>query len=230
MIDIAANNGWLSCVVRAIFLMQMIIQGRWLFEADLLTIPGIIKPTLPALFKELSRNSSLRNCSAGTLAGMKFASMRHSTVLEEALINVFGTTRAADMMKNISRLPWIDNNFSIVETETNEKKELFNNVYEVLPDTEYEIAINVFRKGSSDKTVVHSSRFPKRKDEGWFAVLGEDDELHSIKRFNVGNRSTVSLKFCSPSRLGNYIYNVYLMSDSYIGLDQQFEIHIKVKQ
>lgn len=230
MIDISANGGWLSCSIRIIFLMQMMIQGRWSFEPDLLTIPGITKATIPALLRELGRNHSLRNCSAETLAGIKCASMKHSTVLEEALINVFGTNRAGEMIKHISSLPWIENNINLIEVETSEQKSLNNNVYEVLADTEYEISLNLYRKGSADKSVLHSARFPKKKDEGWFIILGEGDELHSIKRFNVSSRSTVSLKFCTPQSLGNYTYDLYLMSDSYIGLDQQLKVSIQVKQ
>ncbi|GJQ88857.1 putative activating signal cointegrator 1 complex subunit [Trypoxylus dichotomus] len=230
MVDIASNSGWLSCTIKIIFLMQMIIQGRWFFEADILTIPGITKPTLPTLSKELNRNQSLRNYPANTLAGIKCASMKQSSALEEVLINVFGTNRAGEIMKHIRNVPWVEMNINLIEIESNVRKSPTNNIYEVFPDTEYEISLSAFRKGSSDKSVLHSPRFPKKKDEGWFVILGENDELHCIKRFNVDNRSTVSLKFCSPSRLGTYTYNLYLMSDSYIGLDQQFEIPIQVKQ
>ncbi|KAI4463430.1 sec63 domain-containing [Holotrichia oblita] len=230
MIDIAAYSGWLSCTIRIIFLMQMMIQGRWTFEPDVLTIPGVTKPTLPTLFKELTRNQSLRNCSADSLAGIKCASMRHSTILKEAFINVFGTNKAAEIMKHVFSIPWLENNIVVTEIETNEKKQLNEDVYKLLPDTEYEISLSLFRKGSGDKSVLHSPRFPKKKDEGWFAVLGDSDELLCIKRFNVNNRTTVSLKFSTPPRLGTYVYKLYIMSDSYIGLDQQFEIPIQVKQ
>lgn len=202
MIDIGAYSGWLSCTIRIIFLMQMMIQGRWTFEPDVLTIPGVTKPTLTTLFKELTRNQSLRNCSAESLAGIKCASMRHSTLLKEAFINVFGTNKAGEIMKHISIIPWLENNIILTEIETNEKKHLNDDAYKVLPDTEYEISLSLFRKGSGDKSVLHSARFPKKKDEGWFAILGDGDELYGIKRFNVNNRTTVSLKFSTPPRLG----------------------------
>lgn len=202
MIDIAANNGWLSCSIKIIHLMQMMIQGRWLFESDLLTIPGISKATLSTLSKELLRNSSLRHCSADTLPGMKCASIKYKKELSEALINVFGTNRAQELLKHINNIPWLENNIQIIEVEGNETKNINNCVYELSPDTEYEVSLNLYRKGPSDKSVVHSPRFPKKKDEGWFTFIGEGDELHSIKRFNVTSKSTVSVKFCTPSKLG----------------------------
>lgn len=203
MIDIAANNGWLSSCIRIIFIMQMIIQGRWTIEPDILTIPGITKPTLSPLFRELNRNHSLRNCSVETLAGMRYAFMKNPAALEEALINVFGTNRGGEMIKSISIVPWIESNINLIETETNEKKDLIqNDFYQLFPDTEYEISLNLFRKGSHDKSVLHSARFPKKKDEGWFIILADDDELLSIKRVNIGSRSTINLKFSTPSKLG----------------------------
>uniref|UniRef100_A0A9J7XKW9 Activating signal cointegrator 1 complex subunit 3 n=1 Tax=Cyprinus carpio carpio TaxID=630221 RepID=A0A9J7XKW9_CYPCA len=73
--------------------------------------------------------------------------------------------------------------------------------------------------------------FPKPKDEGWFLVLGEVDkkELLAIKRVGfIRNHSSVSVAFYTPEKTGKSIYTLYLMSDSYLGLDQQYDIHLNV--
>lgn len=62
-------------------------------------------------------------------------------------------------------------------------------------------------------------------------VLGEVDsgELLALKRIGfVRNRSIVSLAFYTPEETGHKIYTLYLMSDSYIGMDQQFDICLDV--
>lgn len=41
MLDVAANQGWLVTALNITNLVQMVIQGRWLKDSSLLTIPNI---------------------------------------------------------------------------------------------------------------------------------------------------------------------------------------------
>jgi activating signal cointegrator complex subunit 3 len=73
------------------------------------------------------------------------------------------------------------------------------------------------------------SRFSKAKDEGWWVVLGEIDsgELLALKRIGFfSDRTRVSLAFTAPQHSCRKILSVYVISDSYLGLDQQFELSL----
>ena len=39
MIDIAADEGWLATTLRIMHLVQMCVQGRWISDASILTLP-----------------------------------------------------------------------------------------------------------------------------------------------------------------------------------------------
>jgi len=41
-------------------------------------------------------------------------------------------------------------------------------------------------------------------------------------------RSNIPLSIYMPDTPGRVIYTVYLMSDSYIGLDQQYDLHFEI--
>lgn len=41
MLDVAANEGWLVTALSICNLVQMIVQGRWLHDSSLLTLPHI---------------------------------------------------------------------------------------------------------------------------------------------------------------------------------------------
>lgn len=74
---------------------------------------------------------------------------------------------------------------------------------------------------------MHAPRFPKAKDEGWWLVLGEVDskELLAVKRLGfIRGRTRTSLAFSSPDEPCRQIYSLYLISDCYLGLDQQVEM------
>ena len=88
----------------------------------------------------------------------------------------------------------------------------------------------VFRVQRADSKA-HAPLFPKAKDEGWWLVLGDMDsgELLALKRVGlVRSTSTVALSFYAPETLGRRIYTVYLMSDAYLGMDQQYDVPVEV--
>merc|ERR1711879_591193 len=81
--------------------------------------------------------------------------------------------------------------------------------------------------------MVHCPLYPKEKVETWFLVIGDpkNNKLLRVKRFYM-QRLLVSFKltFEAPSKVGDYQYTLYLMSDSYIGCDQEFKINFTVKE
>ncbi len=75
----------------------------------------------------------------------------------------------------------------------------------------------------------YAPRFPKTKDEGWWLVLGEVDngELLALKRIGCIKRKTrTTLAFATPEKPCRKILTLYLMSDCYLGLDQQFDFSL----
>ena len=65
------------------------------------------------------------------------------------------------------------------------------------------------------------------KEEGWWLVLGDtdSDELLALKRISFGSRSTTKLTFpVSSAGLERTVLLLQLVSDSYVGLDQQHEL------
>ena len=74
---------------------------------------------------------------------------------------------------------------------------------------------------------MYAPHFPKAKDEGWWLILGEVDsnELLALKRLGfIRGRTRTSLAFSSPEEPCQLIYSLYLISDCYLGLDQQVEL------
>ena len=70
-------------------------------------------------------------------------------------------------------------------------------------------------------TTVHAPFYPQRKTENWWLVCGEEKtgSLLAIKRVTIARRLEVRLEFVVPTP-GEYDLTLYLMSDSYVGVDQ----------
>ena len=57
----------------------------------------------------------------------------------------------------------------------------------------------------------------------------DNGDLLALKRVNTVRRPTTQqLSFWTPEKPGRMILTLYVMSDSYVGLDQQYDIHLEV--
>ncbi|XP_050547031.1 activating signal cointegrator 1 complex subunit 3-like [Daktulosphaira vitifoliae] len=103
---------------------------------------------------------------------------------------------------------------------------------EILGNNEYTLIVETKILNRVIPSKAHAPKFSKPKDIGWFMVLGsiENWELIALKRAtnNHYRRSSSRLAFSTPSFSGNINWTFYMMSDCYLGLDQQYEIELTV--
>lgn len=253
MLDVAANEGWLVAALSICNLVQMVVQGRWLHESSLLLLPNIEQHHLH-LFRKWNQGRGKSRCGGyqgpvECLPELISACEGRERTFTSIVANELQPSLILQAWNFLSHLPvievgmrlkgwWEDSqgqNERILPTAASDTRNEKNWV-SVHADQEYVLQINLLRintghqKRKQDSKAV-SPRFPKAKDEGWFVVLGEVDkkELLALKRVGyIRTRSTVSVAFFTPEKTGRYIYTVYLMSDSYLGMDQQYDIYLNV--
>lgn len=63
MVDISADEGWLSTTLRVMHLVQMCVQGRWLSDASALILPHFTAARLNSLKQSVLRSSVARKCN-----------------------------------------------------------------------------------------------------------------------------------------------------------------------
>jgi len=81
------------------------------------------------------------------------------------------------------------------------------------------------RMTSQAVTTAFAPRFPKIKDESWWLVLGTSEELLALKRVSIPEKREASFKLrFSVSRDLLQEVMLYLMSDCYLGLDQEYKV------
>jgi len=99
------------------------------------------------------------------------------------------------------------------------------------PGQEAELKISLHRM-SKEPSGIYAPKFPKRKEEAWWVILGDPNnrELLGLRRLALGKSTVTSLTFDAPTQPGEYTYYIYFMSDSYLGLDQQYKFKFNVVQ
>ena len=74
--------------------------------------------------------------------------------------------------------------------------------------------------------------YPGRKEENWWLVVGDpgSNTLLAIKRVALGRKARVKLDFLAPGATEPEIkmLTLFLMCDSYLGCDQEFELALEV--
>ncbi|XP_036144237.1 activating signal cointegrator 1 complex subunit 3 isoform X2 [Monomorium pharaonis] len=103
----------------------------------------------------------------------------------------------------------------------------------VQKNEDYTLTIGLKRTNNSRTLKVHCPMFLKGKNESWFLILGDiqNRELWALKRVSSINnqQSYHQMQFTAPNSLGPTKLTFYLISDCYMGLDQQYSIYLDVK-
>lgn len=247
MLDIASNSGWLSVSLRIIHFLQMILQGHWLSESCLVMLPHVEKEDVITLHNAL--NKHYRNI-VFTLANLKKLYTDNTGKLKEIFAGVVGVTATKDIDQFLSGLPIISMNLTAEDESTNSQQIIDfidGKMYSFTADSSVDFKFQLNRRGVNSLDV-HSNRFTKQKDESWILVIGlpEEDVLLASRKLSFRKQKTVSVKLKMPTKkgltslfksdivyvffllAGDYMLCIYLMSDSYIGLDQQYLINTTV--
>lgn len=104
--------------------------------------------------------------------------------------------------------------------KTNSSEELLSG--EVLDEgQEAAVLINLKRHNRAHRQFVSISNYPKPKECTWFVLIGDQDknELLAMKRVSFKRFASKKLTLCLPEDFENSNLEIFLMCDSYIGLD-----------
>ncbi|XP_013419499.1 activating signal cointegrator 1 complex subunit 3-like isoform X1 [Lingula anatina] len=246
MLDATADQGNLIPALHVINLVQMVVQGRWAHESSLLILPHIHSYNLHCIRYVGDKTGKKRTAIESLPELMAYAEDRFELLLE-MLEGEIERKEISQVYTVLQQLPVIDVKMTVRgwwEGETGQVEKMVPMSHKggsrpdkdwipVHADQEYVLNVELRRANKVKKhdSKAYTSRFPKPKDEGWFLVIGEVDkkELIALKRVGyVRNRTNVQLALYTPEIPGRVIYTLYLMSDAYLGLDQQYDICLDV--
>uniref|UniRef100_A0A8C6KGY8 Activating signal cointegrator 1 complex subunit 3 n=1 Tax=Nothobranchius furzeri TaxID=105023 RepID=A0A8C6KGY8_NOTFU len=248
MLDVAANEGWLVTAISICNLVQMIVQGRWMHDSSLLTLPHVEQHHLH-LFRKWANQKTLRDSSSfsGPIEGLPelLAICGGKESVFTAMVRPeFHPSQIVQIWSFLTHLPVLEVQMSLKGWWEHSQEQTERPLpaagdhlrgdsswLDVHADQEYVLHVSLRRLSQKQDSKAQAPRFPKVKDEGWFLVLGEVDrkELLAVKRVGfVRSHTSVSVAFYTPEKIGRCIYTLYVMSDSYLGLDQQYDIYLNV--
>jgi len=204
MVDVISSNGWLLPALATMELSQMITQGVWNTDSPLMQLPFVTKQVVDKLkqagVNTVSEVMEMEDDQRESILNLSEAKMNQVALFCNAYPDL-------EVKFEVSRNPKAGAKCEVMVTLSRDEDEDVKGVPKAI-----------------------STRYPQVKAEGWWLVLGDanKNELVSIKRVAMkADVMQVPLSFQAPKE-GNYAYKLYLMSDSYIGVDQEFPVNMTV--
>jgi pre-mRNA-splicing helicase BRR2 len=208
MVDVIASEGWVGPLLASMELAQMVIQGMWSTDSPLLQLPHISK--------SMSENCLLSFGHDSVYGLLDLDDHQLKDVLHD-----LSDAQITDVAKTCFRYPNIRMNAVIVD--------------KTVPGAWLFIQINIMRdwdiKILGPVPPVDAPRYPAKKREGWW-IVGVDNETSSVcfvKKVSLNVATESKGQFLAAKKLGRYKLQLYLMCDSYIGCDQEYEADYNVR-
>jgi len=204
MVDVISSSGWLNPALAAMELSQMLTQALWQRDPVLMQIPSV------------TREAATAAVAAGAETVFDVAEMDEDARREALQLSDSELARANAWL---ARYPDIGVSFEVIDADAVSAGE---------PVT---VSVVLEREGEGEVRPVDAPRFPGRKDENWWLVVGEPEsnQLLAIKRIALQRKARAKLEFTAPAEPGRSQLTLFLMCDSYLGCDQEFEVELDVK-
>ncbi|KAK0733880.1 Sec63 Brl domain-containing protein [Lasiosphaeria miniovina] len=213
-VDILSSDGYLNAM-NAMEMSQMVVQAMWDRDSPLKQIPNFTPEVVKVaerfgikdVFDFMEKMNPEENPDYGKLV--------KALGLSQAQLS-----QAANFTNN--KYPDISLEFEVEDEENLRSSE-----------PSY-LKIKIEREVDEDEefdATVHAPFYPGKKTENWWLVVGEESTktLLAIKRVTVGRSLELRLEFTVPTP-GDHNLKLFLMSDSYVGVDQEPTFSVKLAE
>nr|GMC56366.1 DExH-box ATP-dependent RNA helicase DExH12-like [Ipomoea batatas] len=209
MVDVISTNGWLSLALLAMEVSQMVTQAMWECDSMLLQLPLLTKE----LAKKCQENPGKSIETVSDLLEMEDGERRELLQMPD--------TQLMDIARCSHCFPNIDMSYEVVGSEN-------------VRASGEDISLKVTVGRTTEVAPVLAPRYPVKKYEGWWVVVGDpkSNKLLAIKRvmMSVQRKSTVILNFAAPAKAGKKTYTLHFKCDSYVGFDKEYVFTVDAKE
>ena len=211
-VDILSSEGHLNAL-KAMELSQMFVQALWDRDSSLKQIPHFDDRVV-----KVANAAGVRDVDDLTQALDPDENPDHGTLLQKLALSNRQLVDAANFTSN--SYPSLELGYELEDAGS------------ITAGAPAYVNVSIEREldeGEEPNLKVHAPFFPVEKSENWWLVVGEEksNSLLAIKRVTVGRSLKTKLEYVVPDA-GKHELTLYLICDSYIGVDQAptFEVDV----
>ncbi|KAE9553444.1 hypothetical protein FO519_003357 [Halicephalobus sp. NKZ332] len=234
MLDVSLTNSWMDTSIAVVILLQQIIQGRWYWDHPLLCLPYLKEHSIEGIgqfltIPELQAKYGIEKKDKISRDEMKkiIQDFMDCTILDEF--------EAKNVVESLLKWPILKIMKMEILKDLNQEVITFKKATAITlnPKIKYKLKVKIQMLGpNKTNTQVYSQRFNKEKTAGWIILIGNKKE-NSILGFKkvspIVDSKEVRISFTSPAMPGNYTLTVFILSDSFLGIDQEYNFPCEVR-
>ncbi|PWY89330.1 Sec63-domain-containing protein [Aspergillus heteromorphus CBS 117.55] len=203
-VDVLSSEGHLNAM-NAMEMSQMVVQAMWDRDSPLKQIPHF-SPDVIKVANEYNINDIFEFMESMDPSENK----NYGTLIKRMGLDNKQLAQAAAFTNE--KYPNIELDFEVEDPEN------------ITSGEPAYLKIKIDREVEEDEepdTTVHAPFYPNKKMENWWLVVGDEKSknLLAIKRVTIGRKLELRLEYIVPTP-GEHELSLYLMSDSYVGVDQ----------
>ena len=211
-VDILSSDGHLNAM-NAMEMSQMVVQAMWDRDSPLKQIPNFTPDVV-----KVANKFGIRDVFDFMEQMNPEENRDYATLVKELGLSQAQLAQAANFTN--TKYPDISLDFEVEDADS------------IHAGEPAYLRIKIEREVDEDEDfdpTVHAPFYPARKTENWWLVIGEESTktLLAIKRVTVGKALNVKLEFTVPLP-GKHDLKLFLMSDSYVGVDQEPAFSVQV--
>ena len=125
------------------------------------------------------------------------------------------------------KLPILDINYKLYSLDQNTGDRIYNRP--LIENSDGQLSITLTKYNDTKNNLVVYSRYPKIKNCRWFIILGnvKTNEVLAFEKVAFKEKRNCKINFTVPKNIDEDSIKLYIMSDSYFGLDQEYNINLK---
>ncbi|PMD25163.1 Sec63-domain-containing protein [Hyaloscypha hepaticicola] len=217
-VDVLSSDGHINAM-NAMEMSQMVVQAMWDRDSPLKQIPHFTPEVIKA-----ANESGIKDIFEFMEAMDPSENPNYDTLITRLGLSQSQLSQAANFTN--SKYPNVELDFEVEDPN------------EITAGTPAYLKIKITREVDEDDessdvdTTVHAPFYPvKNKMENWWLVVGEESSkaLLAIKRITIGKSLNLRLEYTVPTP-GEHELKLFLMSDSYIGVDQDPSFTVSVAE
>ena len=222
MADIANEKRVLDTTLKIISLIQMIMQGIWHYDTSLLALPHLNFSEV----KKIVNNGKIAHLC-------EICDMYHQNknlrkfFSETCKLNNLNSEEIDTIIDVIGKLPILDINFKFFPLNSQTLERVYNRP--IIEKSEVQMTLKIEKINDIKNNLVVYGKYPKIKSCRWFIIIGnvKTNEILAFEKISFKGKITKNIDFTAPEIIDNDSLQLFVMSDTYFGLDQQYTICLK---
>ena len=234
MADIAKEKNILDTLLNILNFIQMIMQGLWMDDCSLMCLPGITLNDCKKIIKngkiehlcefcEYIKKLSQEKKSNDKILSQKIKEF----ITDKCQIKSLDKDELDKLADVAMRLPILDVSYKIYSLDQNTLERIYDRP--VIENSDVQISVTLTKYNDINNNLVVYSRYPKIKNCRWFIIIGnvKTNEVLAFEKIGFKEKRNKTINFTAPKEIDEDSIKLYIMSDSYFGLDQEYNINLK---